>query len=183
MWRSRYSTGSARTRAATSSMNDSCAERVLQPPWRPQRSRPKGDATTCMSTRSLLTVPVPPHAPPTQPVTYEGAAFWPLSNADVGAGAGLRRASAGSLEAREHAGRDVPGVLVARPAAAARAPRLVVPRDDVAGRVERGALFEHECVAVVSPRHLVFAREKRRDRVYPRLRRAAPRRTTRCPRR
>ncbi len=77
-------------------MNDSCENVFCSRHGDRKGPVQNGEATTCISTRSLLIVPVPPHAPPTQPVTYEGAAFWPLSNAVLGAGAGVRGASAGT---------------------------------------------------------------------------------------
>ena len=75
-------------------------------------------------------------APPTQPVTYDGAALLPLLNA----GRRRRRRSRRErrrLEAGEHAGDDVARRVVAGPAAERRRPRLVVPRDDRAVGVER----------------------------------------------
>ena len=55
------------------------------------------------------------------------------------------------------AGHDVSWRGIARTPAAAGRPRLVVPRDDRAVRVEPDALVDHEQVAVVLPRHLVLA--------------------------
>ena len=50
-------------------MNDSCAKVFCSRLG--ERSGPvkKGDAMVCVSTRSLFTVPVPPHVPPAHPVT------------------------------------------------------------------------------------------------------------------
>ena len=50
-------------------MNDSCANVFCSRDG--ERSGPvkNGDATACVSTRSLLTVPAPPQRPPTQPAT------------------------------------------------------------------------------------------------------------------
>jgi hypothetical protein len=101
MWRSRYATGSAFTCAAISSISDSCANVFCSRLG--DRSGPvkNGDRMVCETTRSLLTIPVPPQAPPTQPATYDGAALLPLLNRPVGRCAGERGENgAGSNPAR-----------------------------------------------------------------------------------
>src|SRR5215470_14792205 len=81
MWRSRYATESTLTRAAISSMNDSCANVFCRRLGERNGPVKNGDRIVCVRTRSLATVPVPPAALPTRPVTYDGAAFAPLLNA------------------------------------------------------------------------------------------------------
>src|SRR5262249_2738118 len=41
-----------------------------------------GEGTPWVNTRSLATLPVPPHEPPAHPFTYEGTALLPLENLD-----------------------------------------------------------------------------------------------------
>ena len=98
------------TRAAISSMNDSCANVFCRRLG--DRSGPvkNGDRIVCVSTRSLLTVPVPPHAPPTQPVTYDGAALLPLLNRPAGGGAGLRGANGAGSNPASMPVTTLPGV-------------------------------------------------------------------------
>src|SRR5205814_94002 len=73
--RSRYSTGSAFTDAAISSMNDSCANVFCNRAGARNGPVKNGDLTSCVSTRWLWIFPVPPHCAPTQPVTYDGTAL------------------------------------------------------------------------------------------------------------
>src|SRR6266850_1570167 len=91
--RRRYATGSTFTRAAISSMNDSCAKVFCRRLG--DRSGPvkNGDRIVCVSTRSLATVPVPAASFPTRPVTYDGAALAPLLKPPLGGGAGVRGAN------------------------------------------------------------------------------------------
>src|SRR4029453_12288210 len=112
--RSRYATGSDFTCAAISSISDSCANEFCRRLG--DRSGPvkNGDRIVCVRTRSLLTTPVPPQVPPTQPVTYDGAALLPLLKRPAGAGAGVRGANgAGSNPASTPVtplpGRPLPG--------------------------------------------------------------------------
>ena len=55
-----------------------------------ERSGPvqKGDGTVRDSMRSHATVPVPPEAPPTVPVTYDGTTFDPFASGPLGGAAG-----------------------------------------------------------------------------------------------
>src|SRR6185369_11264456 len=66
------------TCAAISSIRHSCANVFWSLDG--DRSGPvkNGEATVCVSTRSLATIPAPPAVPPTRPVTYDGAALLPL---------------------------------------------------------------------------------------------------------
>src|SRR5580698_5586113 len=92
-WRTRYSTGSALTCDASSSMKHSCAKVFCSRAG--DRSGPvqNGETTLCNSTRSLLTLPVPLLELlellelPTRPATYEGTPLLLLLN-EAGAGAG-----------------------------------------------------------------------------------------------
>src|SRR5579863_5239701 len=71
-------TGSALARAASSSMNDSCANVFCNRAG--ERSGPvkNGDALLWISARSDGIVPVPSAEPPTVPVQYDGTPFVPL---------------------------------------------------------------------------------------------------------
>ena len=97
--RRRYATGSAFTCAATSSRKHSCANVFCSRDG--DRSGPvkNGDATVCVSTRSLATVPAPPASPPTRPATYDGAALLPLRNSPAGSAAARGANGAGSKPA------------------------------------------------------------------------------------
>src|SRR5258708_32486685 len=85
--RSRYSTGSAFARAASSSIKPSWAKVFCKRAG--DRSGPvqKGEGVLCMSDRSDLIVPVPFNMPPTCPATYDGTPLLLLLN-DVGSGDG-----------------------------------------------------------------------------------------------
>src|SRR5579872_7554305 len=64
------------------------------------------------------------------------------------------------LEAGEHAGNHVAGVVVAGATAEGSGPGLTIPGDDVSLRVQRGALVNDAGLAVVfPPGHLIFAGE------------------------
>ena len=71
-YRSRNATGSAFTRAATSSIKHSWANVFCSRAG--ERSGPvkNGDGMLCVSARSDVILPVPLAAPPTLPATYEG---------------------------------------------------------------------------------------------------------------
>src|SRR5258706_14427463 len=73
-WRNRYATGSDRTWAATSSMMHSCANVFCKRDGDRNGPVKNGEATVCVRTRSLVTVPAPPAVLPTRPDTYDGAA-------------------------------------------------------------------------------------------------------------
>src|ERR1039457_377474 len=88
-WRTRYSTGSAFTFDANSSMKHSCANVFCRRAGDRRGPVQKGETTLCTSTRSLNTVPAPFETPPTRPATYEGTPLLLLLNA-AGAGAGAR---------------------------------------------------------------------------------------------
>src|SRR5260221_13924906 len=81
-------------------MNGSCAKVFCSRDGERRGPVKNGDRTVCESTRSLFTVPAPPHRAPTQPVTYDGAALLLLLKAPPGSGAGERGANgAGSKPA------------------------------------------------------------------------------------
>src|SRR5579862_2133019 len=99
--RRRYSTGSVVIAAATSSMNDSCANVFCRRSG--DRSGPvkNDEATLWVRTRWLAIVPVPPQRPETQPLTYDGTALLLLAK-PAGSGAGERGVNAcGSKPARK----------------------------------------------------------------------------------
>src|SRR5512145_599912 len=68
-----------------------------------------GERIEWVSTRSLLTAPVPPHLVPTHPRTYDGAALLPLLN-EVGAGGVARGSNAADCNPRRAPVTTLPGV-------------------------------------------------------------------------
>src|SRR5262245_41246697 len=89
----RNAIGSALTWAAISSMNDSWANVFCSRLGERKGPVKNGERMVWVRTRSLLTRPVPPQLPRTQPVTYDGAVLLPLLN-PAGDGAGVRGANA-----------------------------------------------------------------------------------------
>ena len=100
--------------ALISSMKHSCANVFCR--RNGERSGPvkNGDCTVCASTRSLRMVPAPPHFPLMQPTTYEGTALFPLRKFSLRLNA-LCGDDRLRLEARQHAGNHVPGLVIAWP--------------------------------------------------------------------
>src|SRR5262245_30169900 len=85
--RTLYSTGSAFTSAAISSRNDSCANVFCRRAGDRNGPVNSGDCTSCVNTRSLRILPVPPARPFTDPETYDGTALL-LFPKFAGSGAG-----------------------------------------------------------------------------------------------
>ena len=162
-WRSRYATGSAFTAQAISSMKLS---------WANVFCRRAGDRSGPVKKRDLHGVrqhalaadraaTAAPAANAAGDVRRRGVA------AVVESGRLRRRAARREgrrLEAGQHAGDDVAWRLVPGTAAERGRPRLVVPRDEIAGGVEAHALIDDVGGAVVLPRHLVLARQLHADR-------------------
>ena len=84
--------------------------------------------------------------------------------------AGRARRRRRRLEADEHPGNDVAGLIVPGTPAERRRPRLAVPRGDRPAAIDGGALIDHVREAVVFPCHLVLARELDAHRLSDRVR-------------
>ena len=168
--RSRNSTGSAFTCAAISSRNDSCAKVFCRREG--DRSGPvkNGDAIVWVSTRSAVTVPVPPARPadPSRHVRRRRVASVVERRRHA---AGTARSDPLRLEACEHAGDDVARSLVPGPAAQRGGPRLHSPTRRYvrfASIATRWSITYGD--AVVLPRHLVLSGQLHAHRSSHRLR-------------
>ena len=112
--------------------------------------------------------PVPSHFSPTQPADVRGHGV-----AAVVIFLGLWRGRTRNqlrLETRQHASNHVSRIRIAGPASQRRIPGLVFPTDDVALRVQPGALVNNEGEPIVLPGHLILARELHAHRFPYRLR-------------
>src|SRR5262249_59505903 len=74
------------------------------------------------------------------------------------------------LESGEEACNDVAGSSRSGPVAEAGRPRLVLPRDEIALRIDRRAQVDQIRVAIILPSHLILAGELNAHRLSHRLR-------------
>ena len=149
-------------------MNDSCANVFCSCSGARSGPLKNGDSTRCDSTRSLATRPAPPALSPTRAGDV-GRRRVVVAHELGGRRRRRARLERRRLEAHVEAARDVARTR-AGTAATRRRPSFVVPRDDVALRVEADLLIDHEREAVVLPRHFVLARELDAHRLADRLR-------------